>query len=148
MPNRVKNGFRPSVSNWELSFSHATLPARTARQARSTWSGCGLGAFQNTITESPMNLSTVPPSARNASVSAPKWRDVWRIKLSGVGRFGNARKIRDVGKQDGDLWPHSAKLGGDGAINDSFDDVFRDKASEGPDAAPGDRYRPAEFVNL
>src|SRR2546423_1032813 len=30
-----------------------------------------------------MNLSTVPPSARNASVSAAKWRDVWRIKLSG-----------------------------------------------------------------
>ena len=45
--------------------------------------GLQMGSFQNTITESPMNLSTVPPWARNASVSAAKWRDVWRIKLSG-----------------------------------------------------------------
>ena len=66
----------------------------------------------------------------------------------GVGRFGNAGKIRDVGKQDGDLLPDSAKLGGDRAVNDSLDDIFRDKASEGPDAALGDRHRPAEFVNL
>ena len=40
------------------------------------------------------------------------------------------------------------ELGGDGAINDSLDNIFRDKASEGPDAALGDRHRPAEFVNL
>jgi hypothetical protein len=66
----------------------------------------------------------------------------------GVGRFGNARKIRDVGKQDGDLSPHSAKLGGDRAVNDPLDDISRDKASEGPDTALGDRHRPAEFVNL
>src|SRR5216683_5308328 len=44
MPNRVKNGFRPSVSNWVLSFSHAILPARAARQAPldvvRLWIGC------------------------------------------------------------------------------------------------------------
>src|SRR5215831_15249655 len=66
MPNRVKNGFRPSASNCELSVPRAILAARAARQARSTWSGCELGAFQNTITASPMNLSIVPPSARRS----------------------------------------------------------------------------------
>ena len=66
----------------------------------------------------------------------------------GVGRFGNAREIRDIGEQDGDLLPHSPELGGDGAVNDSLDDILRDEASEGPDAALGDRHRPAEFVNL
>ena len=30
----------------------------------------------------------------------------------GIGRFGNPREIRDVGKQDGDLPPDAAKLGG------------------------------------
>ena len=66
----------------------------------------------------------------------------------GIGRFGNACKIRDVGKQDGHLLPGSAKLGGNGAVDDSLDDVLRDKASEGPDAALGDRHRSAEFMNL
>ena len=44
------------------------LPGRPARRGQAD----GLGAFQNTITASPMNLSTVPPSARNASVSTEK----------------------------------------------------------------------------
>jgi protein gp37 len=39
--------------------------------------------FQNTITASPMKLSTVPPSARKASVSAVKYRDVWCMRASG-----------------------------------------------------------------
>ncbi len=66
----------------------------------------------------------------------------------GVGRFGYAGKIRDVGKQDGDLPPHSAKLGGNRAINDSSNDILRNKTSERRDAALGNRHRPAEFVDL
>ena len=66
----------------------------------------------------------------------------------GVGRLGNARKIRDVGKQDGELLPDPAKLGGDRIINDSLDDLLRDKASEGPDRALRHRHRPAKFVNF
>ena len=66
----------------------------------------------------------------------------------GFGYFSNARKICDVGKQDGDLLSRAAKLGGDRAVNDPLDDVSGDKASEGLDAPVGDRYRPAEFVNL
>jgi hypothetical protein len=41
-----------------------------------------------------MNLSTVPPSARNASVSAAKWRDVWRIRVSGSA--GSAMPVKFV----------------------------------------------------
>jgi hypothetical protein len=66
----------------------------------------------------------------------------------GVGRFGDASKIRDVGEQDGDLPFDPAELSGDGAVDNSFDDVPRNKASKGPDAALGDRHRVAEFVYL
>src|SRR6516164_6020624 len=66
-----------------LKLSIESVACRLGRKGRSTWSNCKWGAFQNTITESPINLSTVPPSARNTLVSAVKWRDACRIKLSG-----------------------------------------------------------------
>ncbi len=40
-----------------------------ARHARAAWSGCACGAFQNAITASPMNLSTVPSWRKIAAVS-------------------------------------------------------------------------------
>jgi hypothetical protein len=66
----------------------------------------------------------------------------------GVGGFGNAGKILNIGKQDRDLLPYSTKLGRDGTIDDPPDDILRNKAGEGPDGALGERHGIAEFVNL
>ena len=64
----------------------------------------------------------------------------------GIGGFSNARKIRDVGEQDCDFPPNTAKLGGDGAIDNSLHDILWDKASEGPDTALGDRHCRTQLV--
>jgi hypothetical protein len=58
---------RPQLRvEFSLASLPQVLPGKPARRGRAD-----AGAFQNTITASPMNV-TVPPSARKASVSAEK----------------------------------------------------------------------------
>ena len=56
-------GSRPPAPSWIWSA------ACTARRA---WSLCGTGAPKNAITQSPMNLSSVPPAAKIASTACVK----------------------------------------------------------------------------
>ena len=66
----------------------------------------------------------------------------------GVGGLGDRRKIPDVGENDGNLLSDSAKLGGDGIINDPLDDLLRDKVRERPYGALRELHRAAKFVNF
>ena len=132
MPNRVKKAVRPSASNSALSASPAALAASAARQARATWSACGLGAFQNTMTASPMNLSTVPPSARNAAVITEKYRDVCCISTSGSADLRDRRKSADVGEDQRDLLLDAAELGRDGIVDNPADDLLGNEMRERP----------------
>ncbi len=60
-------GLELSIELFARRFARKRRPASPLDVIRR-----GLGAFQNTITASPINLSTVPPSARKMSVSAEK----------------------------------------------------------------------------
>jgi hypothetical protein len=51
-------------------------------------------------------------------------------KCVGVGGLGNGRKIPHVSENDRNLFPSAPKLGGDGVIDDSPDDLLWNKAPE------------------
>ena len=95
-----------------------------------------------------MNLSTVPPSARNASVSAEKIARRLVHENVGLGGLGNSREISDVGENDGDLLSDSAKFCGDGIIDDPLDEFLRDKVGERPYGALRELHRTAKLVNF
>ena len=62
------------------------MQASAARQARRAWSGRGVGAFQNAMTASPMNLSTVPPVDWMARVIASRYAPSAFASASGAMR--------------------------------------------------------------
>ena len=72
-PIRTRSGARPRPRRAALSAVIAAAMARAARRARPAWSGWSSGAPQKAMTQSPMNLSMVPPSASTQRPSRSKW---------------------------------------------------------------------------
>ena len=68
--------------------------------------------------------------------------------MSGSAELGDGRKIPDVGENDGNLLSDTAKLGGDGIIDDPLDDLLGDKMRERPYGALREIHCTAEFVNF
>jgi hypothetical protein len=137
----------PSASNWALSVSLAALaerghdrPARHDRTANG-----GIPKHHHRVAD---ELVDSPALGQKSFRQRGEMARRLAHQNIGGGRFGDAGEVLDIGEQDRHLLPHSAKLGGDGTIENPLYDVLRNKASEGPDCAAGDRHRPAEFVNL
>jgi len=63
---------RSRLRHFAASARLASAAWSAARQAWTTWSGSGSGAFQNAITLSPMYLSIMPRLAEIAPASASK----------------------------------------------------------------------------
>jgi hypothetical protein len=66
----------------------------------------------------------------------------------GVGGLGDRRKIPDVGEDDSNLLSDSAKLCGDGIVDDPLDELLRDKVGERPYGALRELHRTAKLVNF
>ena len=92
---------------------HAQAPRATAR---SGWSGLGSGAFQNAITQSPMYLSMVPPSASTAPESGSSRRLMRRGEPLGLvlEALRQGREAAHVAEQDRQVAPLAAELEGGG----------------------------------
>ena len=89
--------------------------ASAARQAWSAWSGSGEGAPQKAMTASPMNLSTVPPSASTAC--AGQLQELADDRDHPVAQaLAQAGEAGEVGEQDGELAPLAAGLGAHAAL--------------------------------
>jgi hypothetical protein len=67
---------------------------------------------------------------------------------SRISGLGNGRKIANVGENDGNLLSDTAKLSGDGIINDAPDDLLGNKARERRYGALREMHRTAKFVNF
>ena len=74
MPMRIPSGASPSSRRRAFSARIPSAIASAARQARSAASAWASGAPQKAITESPMNLSTVPSSISMQPATISKWR--------------------------------------------------------------------------
>ena len=148
MPNRVKNGVRPSASNSAFSLSPAALAARAARQARATWSGCGSGSVpehHDRVADKLVDRSAFGEERLRQHREIPRRLPHQHI---GIGRLRDRRKSLDVGEDQRDLLFDAAEPGGDGIVDDPADDLLGNEMRERPDRSLREIDRVAEFVNL
>ena len=88
--------------------------AAPARSARAASSSCAAGTPNAAMTASPMNFSTVPPSASISSRIADEVGVHHVAGTLGVELFAERRRAGDVGEQDRDELPFLATSGARG----------------------------------
>ena len=72
MPMPMSMGFWPTAARWALNTESWRIMAMAQRRARSSSSSCGSGVPNTAMMASPMNLSSMPPSACRQSTMRVK----------------------------------------------------------------------------